>query len=517
MIRRFMTRLFPALLVALALCISAGPASAITLRADTTTITLPNCDVPQNCTVTAWGFADDTAGAGTGQVMVPGPTLKVGPGTTLSITLNNRLPVPVSLIIPGLPPAAGGQYSYPLPAAGAPGSAGDGVTFDAAVPAAKIPLNPNFTVDLGMILPKNRALSLTSIVAPPGGSATYNIPITGRTGTYIYESGTHQQVQLPMGLYGALVIDPKYATGTLPPPPYTAYAPTATNPGTIYFQDQVVVFSEILARYDWTLNPPRFVTFNEDVLAALAQSPGKNLTMTNMVEYKPLFSLINGKSYPDTIAPTPISATPGAPTVPGMFAPPGQVTLLRLINAGRENRVPTIQGAYLDNLDPAVAKPHAIYSQVIAEDGRLSPYANQEFAPILPAGKSLDVMVDLTRAQAPGYYALYDRRLSLNNAGVFPGGMLSFLASWDPTSTDTRLNNCSPFKGDLNSDGKINIVDAVMALQAVVAGSYSAAGDITPLNNGLPCGGDGLGGAKTALTLSDALFILQKAIGLNPY
>jgi FtsP/CotA-like multicopper oxidase with cupredoxin domain len=513
MIRGYIRKLWPTLPVVIALCSLAGPAFALTsftLTAKAGTMVLPGSATQ----IPIWGFATGTPADGN-QPTLPGPLLEVPTGeTTVQITLNNTLDVPVSLLIPGLPVAAGGQDSNPpVATAAATTRTSDGTVFDSTVPNAKIPVNPNFPLDFGNIQPKSRVLSLTSIVAQPGGSASYTINVTGRQGTYIYESGTHQQIQLPMGLYGAMVIGPG-ATGAAYD---TATAPltTQTTAQITYDQDQVVVFSEILGRYDWTLTPPRFVTFNEAVAAAV--TPGSTTVITNLLDYAPLYYLINGKGYPDTIAPTPISAAPGAPTVPGMFAPPGKKTLIRLVNAGRENRVPTIQGAYLDNIDPTLAKPHAIYSHVIAEDGRLYNYANQEFAPILPAGKSMDVMVDLTNAKAPGYYTLYDRRLSLNNAGVYPGGMITFLASWDPTSTDTRIKDCSPFKGDINGDGKINLVDAVMALQAVVNNGYYAAGDITPLNNGLPCGGDGLGGAKTVLSPSDALFILQKAVGLNPY
>ena len=472
------------------------PAFAITLRADTATKTLADGTV-----ITVWGFADDTAGAGTGTVTVPGPQLNVSPGATLNITLNNNLPVPVSLVIPGLPVVPN--------TVAAPGVS-DSLHYDSAVPPnTPVPSNPYFAPNGTNIQPKNRVLSLTGIVAPAKGTASYSINITGRQGTYIYESGTQQAVQIPMGLYGALVIGPG-ASG----PAYPLGTSSQTAAQVTYDQDQVVLFSEILARYDWSLTPPRFVTFNEDVVAAAnALTPGSNLTMAHMLDYDPLYYLVNGKSYPDTITPA-ANAAPGTPaSLPGLYAPPGKKTLLRLINAGQQNRVPTIQGTYFDNVDPTIAKPHALYPQVIAEDGRLYNYANQEFAPILPAGKSMDVMLDLTQAKMPGYYTLYDRRLSLANAGVFPGGMLTFLASWDPAA-----QNCSPFKGDLNNDGKINVVDALIALKLVVSSGYDPNGDVTtnnpafPFVNGLPCGkGSG------PLTMSDALAILQKAVGMNPY
>jgi hypothetical protein len=320
-----------------------------------------------------------------------------------------------------------------------------------------------------------------------------------------------------MGLYGALVVGPG-ATGN-------AYPPTANNPNTAYDRNQVLLFSDIEARYDFGLN--RFVTLNEDVDLNSRKTPQPypltrtaNNEIKSTLDYQPLYFLINGKGYPDTIAPQPISTAAGAPTVPGIYAPFGTAgkTLLRIINASGKDLVPTIQGSYQDNADPALSKAHSLYPQIIAEDGNLYPYAKMEFAPILPPGKTLDVMIDLTGAAEPGYYTLYDRRLGLTNAGSFPGGMLTFLASWDPTSANTKIGNCSPFKGDINGDGRIDGRDALLALQAVVFNSYYAAGDITPLYNGLPCGGDdGTGNPKTVLSLADALLILQKGIGLNPY
>ena len=486
----FTHKFWQVLLIVVAICALELPAFAVTLRADTASKKLADGTI-----ITVWGFADDTAGPGTGTVTVPGPQIRIAPGATLNITLNNKLPVPVSLIIPGLPVAPNTS------------TVSDSLHYDSVVPAnTPVPGNPNFPPPGTTIQPKNRVLSLTSLVASPGGSATYNINIAGRQGTYVYESGTHQAVQIPMGLYGALVIGP----GTSG----QAYIPTATNTNTTYDQDQVVLFSEILARYDWTLNPPRFVTFNEDIVNAVAAlPPGSNITMNRMLDYEPLYYMINGKSYPDTIT-QPVNAPAGTPaSLPGLYVPPGKKTLLRLINAGLQNRVPTIQGTYLDNADPTLAKPHALYPQVIAEDGRLYNYVKQEFAPILPAGKSMDVMLDLTQAKTAGYYTLYDRRLTLANAGVYPGGMLTFLASWDPAT-----QNCSPFKGDMNNDGQINVIDALIVLKLVVTNGYDPNGDVTtnnplyPYVNGLPCGkGSG------PLTISDALAVLKKAVGMNPY
>ena len=48
-----------------------------------------------------------------------------------------------------------------------------------------------------------RVRSLTHEAAP-GGTADYNIAL--KAGTYLYQSGTAPSLQVPMGLYGALVV-----------------------------------------------------------------------------------------------------------------------------------------------------------------------------------------------------------------------------------------------------------------------------------------------------------------------
>ncbi len=82
------------------ICFAISPASAVVFDLQTGVITK---NMPDGQVITFWGF-----GLQGGAVTVPGPVLTVPPGdTALTINLQNNLTVPVSLVIPGLTPAAG--------------------------------------------------------------------------------------------------------------------------------------------------------------------------------------------------------------------------------------------------------------------------------------------------------------------------------------------------------------------------------------------------------------------------
>ena len=120
------------------------------------------------------------------------------------------------------------------------------------------------------------------MVVGPGGQETYTF-VASAPGTYLYQAGTNPAVQVPMGLYGALVVDPSTAG--------QAYDGLETA----YDVDAVLVLSEI----DPLLNA----------------SPGT----FDMLDYHPTYWLINGEAYPYT---DPIAAIAG------------DRVLLRYVNAG---------------------------------------------------------------------------------------------------------------------------------------------------------------------------------------
>ena len=136
------------------------------LRAGTTTNTMPD-----GRQVAMWGFALDSAdGAGDGVVTVPGPQLNVASGDSLIVHLQNTLPEPVSIAIPG-------QYGYQgLDPVFHSGGAYDG-----------------------------RVRSLTREAAASTGKTTY-VWTSVQPGTFLYHSASHLSVQVQMGLYGALTV-----------------------------------------------------------------------------------------------------------------------------------------------------------------------------------------------------------------------------------------------------------------------------------------------------------------------
>ena len=182
-----------------------------------------------------------------------------------------------------------------------------------------------------------------------------------------------------MGLYGALVVGP--ATGvTCTPPKQPAY----DDIDSCYDTDAVLLFSEIDAVQN----------------AAVDAAAGDVDSYPSTVNYNPTWFLINGEPYN--------GATPPAALPAGT---PGNSVLLRFLNAGLRSHNAAIVG-----LDMGL----------IAEDGNLYPgVVKQQASALLPAGKTLDVLVAMPAVNAT--YPLFDRMLDLSNDNQPYGGMLAYL------------------------------------------------------------------------------------------
>lgn len=314
-------------------------------------VTLPNGTA---VAVPMWGFALDANQNGlldgSEAPSVPGPRIDVPPGTsTLTIRLHNRLVDGASQPVPGAEP-----ISVVVP----------GQAFDA---------RPEFRTDGEG---RARVFSMTPETAP-GASRDY-VFTSLKPGTFLYQSGTHQAVQVQMGLYGALTMNA--AAGVAYP---AIVAPGGSHPYA-FDHEVLLLHSEI------------DVALHEAVAGGRFGRPELN-GPTSTIDYKPSLFLINGASYANALT----------PAIEAGVA--GERTLLRLLNAGLTSHVPVLENGSF---------------AIVAEDGNLLPYVYAQSSILLSAGKTHDV---LWGPGASGTYSLYDRTLSLSAAGFGDAGMLAKL------------------------------------------------------------------------------------------
>jgi hypothetical protein len=180
---------------------------AASAQAETTSVSLIAAPVTKSVTlpdgrvlaVPMWGYALDANGNGvldgTEVVSVPGPRIVVPPTSTrLEITLTNLLPVPTSIVIPGLP-------------------------FEAMPVRNGDDRVRSMTVETDAYDPESPTAPDHLYVFDPV-----------KPGTFLYQSGSHPAVQVQMGLYGAVTRN--QGAGL-------AYA------GVAYSNEAVLVYSEI--------------------------------------------------------------------------------------------------------------------------------------------------------------------------------------------------------------------------------------------------------------------------------
>jgi len=302
--------------------------------------------------VDMWGFASCTADFAScdADAQSPGPQIDATSADTLTINVDNTLNAPVSIIIPG-------QAMFGLnPAGGDP------------VPLASEP---------------QRNASLTHETAPHS-TGVYSWSAL-RTGTYLYQSGTMPSLQVPMGLYGALVVRTAGAG-----------APYADIPAT---DEVVMLFSEVdpvqNARLHETVDIDN-VTMTE-VCVPIADYAASMNTLEGYpcsVDYYPALTLLNGERTFDTAASS---------------IEPGDTFLLRMLNAGQRTHVAALVGVELS---------------LIAEDGGRYPgLPRVQTEAALAAGKTMDALV-ATEADIDVTYNVFDRMPSFSNEGLPNGGAI---------------------------------------------------------------------------------------------
>jgi VCBS repeat-containing protein len=356
------SRLVLALAAGAAVLSVPGPAFAVTYYLKATTFTL--ADPNGGTGIPMWGYAlcqDSLFTNCAPSATAPGPALTVPANDTeLKISLSNDLTVPTSLVINGL--------IKPMTPVWDGGETGN---------------RPSATA---------RVRSFDAEASAGGGTVDYTWSNV-KPGTYLYQSGTQPQVQVQMGLYGAMTKNQTEAvTGT----PALAYT------GVPYDNQATLLYSEIDPALHAAVDTGTYGT-----------TPG----LTSTFNYAPKYFLINGQPYPNANS---------------VVSPVGNTgrTLLRLLNAGLTTHVPMLQGNFWTP---------------VAEDGKPYAYPTSQYTALLPAAKTMDVV--LVADAGGAVYPVIDRRLNLSNNGLSNGGMLTQLvygAAGIPGGGPSNGNNALP-------------------------------------------------------------------------
>jgi FtsP/CotA-like multicopper oxidase with cupredoxin domain len=166
--------------------------------------------------------------------------------------------------------------------------------------------------------------------------------VANNPGTFVYHSGTNLGIQVQMGLYGALIVRPAMDT----PTESFAYndADTQFNPEA----EILMLLSEI------------------DPILHKAVERGESFDMSN---YHPRYFLINGRTFPDTIAPNYASWLPNQPY--------GSLAHIHPYDPV-QNPLPALARYIGVGAEDYPFHPHAFNSRVIARDGNLLVGPNGE-------------------------------------------------------------------------------------------------------------------------------------------
>ncbi len=304
-------RLLLAAMVAMALLLPAtahGAAPGITGPAFALTAQPAYISQPDGSMIYSWGYGCTTPGtahtfapaapmpgATCPSMQVPGPTLIVTEGQTVTVTLTNGLPTSAgntSILFPGF------QVTSTLGVSG-----------------------------------------LLTQEAAPGGTVTYTFT-AGTPGTRAYYSGTQGDLQVEMGLYGAIIVLPSgtptgcTAVGSVPahylPEADFRLAPAAYDHAkSCYDREYLFQFSEI--------DPVIHSRAQVQVAAktgCVAGAAGCSLNVATE-PYHPAYFLINGRSMPDDMDPNYAFEYPHQPYNGNPHMHPGEQVLLRVIGQGR--------------------------------------------------------------------------------------------------------------------------------------------------------------------------------------
>jgi hypothetical protein len=242
---------------------------------------------PDGAQIYSWGYGCDATpsfapfpGRCPATMQLPGPTLIVPEGQTITVTLRNNLPV------------AAGNTS---------------IVF------------PGFTVTATGGVPGNLAVE-----APRGQTVTYTFKAS-TPGTHSYYSGTQADLQIEMGLFGAIVVLPASppSLAACPKGEFSLSNAAFDSAATCYDREYLFQLSEIDSRV-------------HDRALAVSRSCSVAPCPEIAVEpYHPNYFLLNGRSMPDDMDTSYATNYPHQPYNTNPHMHPGEKMLMRVIGQGR--------------------------------------------------------------------------------------------------------------------------------------------------------------------------------------
>jgi hypothetical protein len=276
---------------------------------------------PDGEAVYSWGYGCVTgskptfvplaiSGAFCNNMQVPGPTMVVTEGMTVTINLTNNLPTPAgntSILFPGF------QLTSTCPNSAT---------------------NPQ---------------GLLTCEAAHGAMVTYTF-IASAPGTHAYYSGTQGDLQIEMGLYGAIIVLPSGAAncattntnlygkmdyGTtngvpgFPEKDFRLSTAAYDHPKSCYDREYLFQWAEMDSRIHKQALAQVQAKFN-----CTAGTPGCSLDVQTE-PYHPAYFLINGRSMPDLMDPNYAGEYPHQPYNGNPHMHPGELTLIRTVGQGR--------------------------------------------------------------------------------------------------------------------------------------------------------------------------------------
>jgi FtsP/CotA-like multicopper oxidase with cupredoxin domain len=332
---------------------------------------------PDGQAIYSWGYGCKTAPNGfapaaittatCGTMQVPGPTLIVNEGDTVTVTLAN-----------GLPPAAGNTSI----------------------------LFPGFQVATS-----GGSAGLLTQEAAPGGSVTYMFTAS-TPGTHSYYSGTQGDLQIEMGLYGAVIVLPKSVPSVCASGLAASNLAAEANWGETDFRLSKAAYDHAKTCYDREylfqfseMDPNIHNQALAQVTAAGNCTPGASGCSLQVPTepYHPAYFMINGRSMPDDMDPNYAAEYPHQPYNGNPHMHPGEQVLLRVIGQGRWQHP---------------FHEHANHVRILARDGNLILSATD---PNSLAGPALFTTTTTPGVAFDGIFYYTGRGLNWDMYGHHPG------------------------------------------------------------------------------------------------